>query len=92
MTLFDRFGQRYLKPRVNEAVAAYAEVAQRHNLSLTALSLAFVRSRWFTTSTIIGATTLKQLEENIDSVKIELNQDILNDIDAVYTQYPNPAP
>jgi aryl-alcohol dehydrogenase (NADP+) len=92
ITLFENFGQRYLKPRVNEAVAAYAEVAQRHHLSLTALALAFVRSRWFVTSTIIGATTLEQLQENLDSINVVLNQDILQDIDAVYTQYPNPAP
>ncbi|BAU15313.1 aldo/keto reductase [Leptolyngbya sp. NIES-3755] len=92
ITLFERFGQRYLKPRVNEAVAAYAEVARQHNLSPTALALAFVRSRWFVSSTIIGATKLEQLRENIDSVDIELTQEILKDIEEVYTQYPNPAP
>ena len=92
ITLFENFGQRYLKPRVNEAIAAYAEVAQRHRLSLTALALTFVRSRWFVTSTIIGATTLEQLQENLDSINVVLNQDVLKDIDAVYTQYPNPAP
>ncbi|MBD1843425.1 NADP(H)-dependent aldo-keto reductase [Cyanobacteria bacterium FACHB-63] len=92
ITLFDRFGQRYLKPKVNEAVAAYVEVAQRHELSPTTLALAFVRSRWFVSSTIIGATTLEQLRENIDSVNVELTQEILSDIEAVYTQYPNPTP
>lgn len=92
ITLFERFGQRYLKPRVNEAVAAYAEVAQRHNLSLTAIALAFVRSRWFVSSTIIGATTLEQLRENIDSVNVELDENVLKDIEEVYSQYPNPAP
>lgn len=92
ITLFDRFSQRYLKPGVNEAVAAYVEVAQRHNLSPTTLALAFVRSRWFVSSTIIGATTLEQLQENLDSADVELTQDLLTDIEAVYTQYPNPAP
>jgi aryl-alcohol dehydrogenase-like predicted oxidoreductase len=92
ITLFESFGQRYLKPRVREAVAAYVEVAKRHNLSPTALALAFVRSRWFVKSTIIGATTLEQLQENLESVNVELSQEILNEIDAVYTQYPNPAP
>lgn len=92
ITLFEQFGQRYLKPRVNEAVAAYVEVAKRHNLSPTTLALAFVRSRWFVSSTIVGATTLEQLRENIDSVKVDLTQEILKDIEAVYTQYPNPAP
>lgn len=92
ITLFENFGQRYFKPRVSEAVAAYVEVAKRHNLSPAALALAFVRSRWFVTSTIIGATTLEQLQENLDSVKVELSQEMLNEIDAVHTQYPNPAP
>lgn len=92
ITLFDRFGQRYLKPRVNEAVAAYVEVAQRHRLSPATLALAFVRSRWFASSTIIGATTLEQLRENLDSADVELSPEILNEIEAIHTQYPNPAP
>jgi aryl-alcohol dehydrogenase (NADP+) len=92
VTLFKGFGQRYLKPNVNEAVAAYVEIAQKHQLSPVQLALAFVRSRWFVTSTIIGATTLEQLKENLDSLNVVLNEDILAEIDAVHTRYPNPAP
>lgn len=92
ITKFDRFAQRYLKPRVNEAVAAYAEVAQRYDLTPTQLAIAFVRSRWFVGSTIIGATTLEQLKENLECVNVELTPEILKAIDEVYTQYPNPAP
>ena len=92
ITLFEKFGQRYLKPNVNEAVAAYASIAQRHNLTPVQMALAFVRSRWFVTSTIIGATSLEQLKENLSSLDIVLNSDILNEIEAVHQQHPNPAP
>jgi aryl-alcohol dehydrogenase-like predicted oxidoreductase len=92
MSLFPGFGQRYLKPNVREAVAAYAEVAQKHGLSLTAMALAFVRQRWFVSSTIIGATSIDQLQENLSSVTVSLSQDLLADLDAVQLRYPNPAP
>ncbi|WP_427162096.1 NADP(H)-dependent aldo-keto reductase [Aliinostoc sp. HNIBRCY26] len=92
VTLFENFGQRYLKPNVQEAVAAYVEIAKRHQLSPAQLAIAFVRSRWFVASTIIGATTLEQLKENIDSINVVLDQDILAELDAVHTRYPNPAP
>ncbi len=91
-TLFQGFGQRYFKPNVQEAVAAYVEIAQRHQLSPAQLAIAFVRSRWFVTSTIIGATTLEQLKENIASVNLVLDKDILAELDAVNVRYPNPAP
>ena len=58
LSLFEGFGGRYRKPNVEEAVAAYAAVARDRGLSLTQLALAFVRSRWFVKSTIIGATSL----------------------------------
>jgi aryl-alcohol dehydrogenase (NADP+) len=56
------------------------------------LALGFVRSRWFVTSTIIGATTMEQLKENLSSVEVTLDKDILAEIDAVHAQYPNPTP
>ncbi|BAY49552.1 aldo/keto reductase [Scytonema sp. HK-05] len=92
LTLFQNFGQRYFKPNVNEAVAAYAEIARKHNIKFAQLAIAFVRSRWFVTSTIIGASTIEQLKENIESVNIVLDKDILAQLDAVHTRYPNPAP
>ena len=92
LTLFPGFGQRYLKPNVNEAVKAYAEIARKYNLKPAQLAIAFVRSRWFVSSTIIGATSLQQLQENIDSVNLILAQEILVELDTVHTRYPNPAP
>lgn len=92
IALFPNFGQRYFKTNVKQAIAAYVEIAQRHQIKPAQLALAFVRSRWFVASTIIGATTIKQLQENLESVNVVLNQDILAEIDQVYHTYPNPAP
>jgi aryl-alcohol dehydrogenase-like predicted oxidoreductase len=50
-----------------------------------------VRSRWFVTSTIIGATSMEQLGENIDAFNVEMTQECLDDIDAVYKKYKDPA-
>ncbi|MFB2837349.1 NADP(H)-dependent aldo-keto reductase [Floridanema evergladense] len=92
ITLYQGFGQRYHKPNVNEAVAAYVEIAHKYNLSPAQLALAFVRSRWFVTSTIIGATTIEQLHENLSSLDVVLDKDILAEIDAINVKYPSPAP
>ncbi len=92
ITLFPRFGQRYEKPGVAPAVAAYAEVARRHGLSLAQLALAFTYRRWFVASTIIGATTLKQLAEDIGAWDVDLPQEVLADVEAVHLRHSNPAP
>jgi aryl-alcohol dehydrogenase (NADP+) len=92
INLFPGFGQRYLKVNVNEAVAGYQAIAQKYQISSVSLALAFVRQRWFVASTIIGATCLEQLQENIDSLQVTLSKEILADIDAVHSRYPNPAP
>ena len=90
--LFDGFGARYRKPNVDEAVSAYVALAREHGLRPAQLALAFVRSRWFVTSTIIGATTLEQLEENLGSVDVTLTPELLAQVDAIHARYPNPAP
>lgn len=92
ITLFPSFGQRYGKPNVTAAVAAYAELARRHGLSPATLALAFVRSRWFVASTILGATTLEQLQENIDSAAVTLAPELLQEIESIHLHYTNPAP
>jgi len=91
LTKYPPFGQRYDKPNEMLAVAAYVELAKRAGLSAAALAIAFVRSRWFCASTIIGATTQAQLRENIDAKDLNLGNAILADIDAVHLRYPNPA-
>lgn len=92
MTRFPGFGQRYNKPMVPEAVAAYVDLAKQVHMHPTTLALAFVRSRWFVSSTIIGATTMEQLQQNLDSVEIEVDAELLDKIQAIHTRYPNPAP
>ena len=91
LTKYPPFGQRYDKPNVMPAVAAYVELARRAGLSAAALAVAFVRSRWFCASTIIGATTLAQLRENIDTEDLNLGDAVLADIDAVHLRYSNPV-
>lgn len=92
LTLFPGFGQRYHKPNVSEAVAAYSTLAHKLGMTPAGLALAFVRSRNFVTSTIIGATTLDQLKENIASINLELSADAMKEIAAIHARFPNPAP
>ena len=91
LTLFPPFGQRYTKENVGAATRAYVQLAQEYRLRPASMALAFVRSRWFVASTIIGATRLDQLKENIDVIDIEPEADLLREIDAIHVRYPNPA-
>jgi aryl-alcohol dehydrogenase-like predicted oxidoreductase len=91
LTLFPAFGQRYQKPCVEPAVTAYAELAASLGMSLTALALAFVRSRWFCASTIVGGTSVSQLEENLAGVATDLDAGTLAAIDGIHLRHPNPA-
>ena len=91
LKLFPRM-KRYSSVEASAAVEAYAKIAEKHQLSLTQLALAFVTDRLFVTSNIIGATTMPQLEENIATAAITLSDEILAEIDAVHNRMPNPAP
>ena len=90
-TLFDALGQRFRKPMVVEAIDAYAQLAKRRGLSLVQLALGYVRSRWFLGASIIGATTMAQLEEDIAGAQFELDAETLAEIAAMQARYPNPA-
>ena len=83
---------RYDSTQCYNATSKYLEIANRHNLSLAQMSLAFVNSRPFVTSTIIGATNLSQLKENILSWELNLSGEILKEIEQVHELIPNPAP
>ena len=91
LKLFPRMA-RYNSDQSRDATEAYAAIAEKHNLTLTQLSLAFVTDRPFVTSNIIGATTMEQLKENIDTAGITLSAEILAEIDEVHNRIPNPAP
>lgn len=74
----------------HQAIEAYYEIAQRHGLSVTELSLAYVFQFPGVTSTIIGATSIPQLKENIGAYQIKLSEEVLAEIDQVIRQYPIP--
>ncbi len=90
----NRFKQlsRYNGPTAHDATARYLAIAEKHGLSLAQMALAFVNSRPFTTSNIIGATTMEQLRENISSADIHLSEELLQEIEGVQEVIPNPAP
>jgi len=92
ITRFAGFGQRYTKFNVAPAVAAYAELARRHGLTPSQLALAFVYSRWFSASTIIGATSIAQLDENLGALAVHLSAPLLAEINELHLRYTNPAP
>lgn len=91
LTLFSRFS-RYNNTQAISATASYVEVAKQAGLSPCQMALAYVNSRPFVTSNIIGATTLGQLEENLSSADITLSANVLEAIESIHVQHPNPAP
>lgn len=92
LTRFKGFGQRYEKPGVAAAVAAYSELARRHGLTPTQLALAFVRSRSFVASVIVGASTLAQLQEDLAALETPLDETLLAEVDRLYLLLGSPAP
>ena len=74
------------------ATEFYNEIAKKYEMSLTQMSLSFVNSRSFVTSNIIGASKLSQLKENIESINIDLSEDVFSEIEKVHNMIPNPAP
>ena len=88
---FPRFA-RYSSQESTTATKNYLEIAKKFNLSLTQMALAFVNQQPFVYGNIIGATNLSQLKENIDSINIHLNNEILEAINEVHSKIPNPAP
>ena len=90
-TMFDGLGMRFRKPAVHEATEAYAALAKRRGLTLPQLALGYVKSRWYLGASIIGATTMMQLEEDIAAAQFELDAQTLADIAALQIRYPNPA-
>ncbi len=91
LTLFENY-KRYSGKTPMKATQRYAELAKDHGLSLTQMALSFVTSRPFLTSNIIGATTMDQLRENIDSIDVELNEEVIKAIEQIHDKIPNPAP
>ena len=92
VTMFLGYAQRYKKPSVTPASKAYAELARAHGLTPTQMALSFVYHRWFVTSTIVGATTIDQLKENINAWNTKLTPEIMQGIEDLHLRMMNPAP
>lgn len=92
INLFAGFAQRYNKPNTQPAVTAYAKLAEQHALTPAQLALAFCYQRWCVGSTIIGATSMEQLQENISAQDVRLTTDILEEIEKIHLRFTNPAP
>ena len=90
LKLFPRFA-RYSGEQATNATKKYLKIAEDNNLSLAQMSLAFVNQQPFVTSTIIGATNMNQLKDNIESIDLVLSDEILSQIDEVHNAIPNPA-
>ncbi|MDA9684290.1 aldo/keto reductase [Candidatus Pelagibacter bacterium] len=84
--------ERHLNPLAMKAYEEYHKLAKEYNMTMAQLAQAFVNSRPFVTSNIIGATTMDQLKENIDSVNIELSDEIMKKINVIHNNNPNPSP
>ena len=92
LTIFPaNWSPRYLRPAVLAAVKEYAALARANGLSPAQMALAWCYTRWFVASTIIGATTLAQLKENIDAVASTLPADLVAAIDAIHARITNPG-
>ena len=91
LTLFTRF-TRYSNERTEAATRQYVQLARDHGLSPTHLALAWVNQQPSVASNLIGATTLDQLKEDIDSVDVSLSPELLEQIDKIHAGNPNPAP
>lgn len=91
ITLFSRFA-RYTNPQAIAACSRYVTLAREHGLDPAQMALTFVTRQPFVTSNIIGATSLEQLESNLGSLSLELSDELLDAIEAIHREQPNPAP
>lgn len=91
ITLFKRFS-RYLNESGIRATQAYVDLAKQSGLDPVQMALAFVTSRSFVTSNIIGATSMSQLMTNIASTSVQLSDDVLAEIERIHSEIPNPCP
>lgn len=86
-----RNSDRYNPPHAEPVVRKYIEVAKKHDMSPAEMALAFVAAQRFTSSVIIGATKMDQLKSCIDAGELELSQELLADIQSIYTDHPDPT-
>ena len=90
--LFADYYTRYSKPNASPIIEKYYNIAKKFDLNFAQMSIKFCEIQKFLTSVIIGATTMEQLKINIESVSVNLKDDILKEINDVQIKYPNPCP
>ena len=86
------FWTRYRKPNMENAVEDYYRISQKFELDMSQMSIKFCEVQDFMTSVIIGATTMEQLKTNVESVKVNLDSEVIKEINNVQKKYPNPCP
>jgi aryl-alcohol dehydrogenase-like predicted oxidoreductase len=91
LTLFPDY-TRYSNAAADTATQRYVALARQHQLDPAQMALAYVNSRPFLTSTIIGATNMEQLQNDIGSIDIKLSASLLEGIESIHNEYPNPSP
>jgi aryl-alcohol dehydrogenase-like predicted oxidoreductase len=91
LTKYERFA-RYTSNKAETATTRYVALAEQHGLTPTQLALAFVNQQPFVTSNIIGATTMEQLKENIGTEAITLSDEVMEAINVIHADDPNPCP
>lgn len=91
LTLYPHY-DRYANPQAQRATHDYVTLARDSGLDPAQMALAFVTSRPFLTSNIIGATSCEQLRSNLDSLSVQLDEDVLREIEAIHQRHPNPSP
>lgn len=90
-TLTERNRPRYNNPQLQPAIERYVATAKKHGLDPVQMALSFVNDRAFTTSTIIGATTMEQLKADIESIDLTLSSEVMADIHKAYQEMPDPS-
>ena len=90
--LFAEYYTRYSKPNASPVIEKYYNIAKKFDLNFAQMSIKFCEIQKFLTSVIIGATTMEQLKINIESVSVNLKDEILKEINDVQIKYPNPCP
>jgi aryl-alcohol dehydrogenase-like predicted oxidoreductase len=92
MKLFGNQFPRYKTPNTSTAIEEYYKISKKHGLNFAQMSLKFCELQPFVTSVIIGATTMEQLKTDIESVNVNLNDEVIKQINEVQKIYPNPCP
>ncbi|GAA0789958.1 NADP(H)-dependent aldo-keto reductase [Marinobacterium sediminicola] len=91
LALFPEY-KRYLTEQGQAATQCYLELAAEFGLDPAQMALAYVNTRPFLGSNIIGATRMEQLKANLDSLEVSLSAELLARIEAIHQRYPNPCP